>query len=101
MGCVAGRPGSIGEGATGWDMENVWVIKQLSASNWEFEFELAKQILGNSKHYDLKVVSSGNLPIGRNNKNRHSDRTLVAVFSEPPKGDIIADMRWAIHNRHN
>jgi len=79
-------------------MENVYVLKQLSRSNWVFEIDHCKDVLQRRFTEEFKIeVRDYN--VGKNNKNRHSGHTLVVVLKEPPRNGLIAEMRWSLHVR--
>ena len=79
------------------DTEHVYVIKQLSVSNSEFERLSCEYALGCfGEEFEIQVRD---MPSGRNNKNRNSGMTLVVVFAAEPSCDLVAQMRWAVHVR--
>jgi hypothetical protein len=77
--------------------QNVNILKQLSYSNWEFERDHCEQVLQRfTEKFDLEVRDC---PAGKNNKNKNSGKTLVAIFAVPPSNELLAEMRWCIHAR--
>ena len=79
-------------------MEHVEILKQLSASNWEFERDHCEHILqGFAEQFRLEVRD---YPAGKRNKNKGSGRTLVAIFKAAPCNALIAEVRWKIHTRY-
>ena len=80
--------------------EHVVTLKQLSIHNWQFEFDHCEDVLESVIVEKFKLeVRDG--PAGKNNKNKNSGKTLVAVFLEEPDNELIAEMRWKIHTRYN
>jgi hypothetical protein len=79
-------------------MENVYVLKQLSFSNWEFERDTCKHALRVFTG-EFGVQVRDGCPVGKNNKNKNSGKTLVVVFKDPPSNELIAQMRWSLHVR--
>ena len=77
--------------------EHVYVIKQLSVSNSEFERLSCECALG--RFGEVFEIQVRDIPAGRNNKNRNSGMTLVVVFATEPSYDFVAQMRWAVHMR--
>ena len=79
-------------------MENVYVLKQLSSSNWQFERDYCEDVLRQrfTEEFELEVRD---YPAGKKNKNRGSGHTFVAVFKKPPNNELIAEMRWSLHTR--
>lgn len=78
-------------------MESVYILKQLSSSNWEFERDHCEQVLQQfGEEFHLEV---SDYPVGKNNKNKNSGKTLVVIFTEPASNELLAEMRWAIHVR--
>lgn len=73
------------------------VLKQLSSANWEYERDHCEAALNDvDADFALRV---DDIPAGKNNKHRRSGHTLVADFTEEPSFELVADMRWRIHNR--
>ena len=79
-------------------MENVYVMKQLSGSNWEFERDHCGAVLRQQFTEEFKLEVR-DYPAGKHNKNRNSGHTLVAVFNESPSNELVAEMRWSLHVR--
>ena len=79
-------------------MENIYILKQLSSSNWEFERDHCNDVLQQrfTGEFELEVR---NYPAGKRNKNRGSGRTFVVLFKEPPTNELITEMRWSLHVR--
>ena len=74
------------------------VLKQLSSSNWEYERDHCTEVLRTvDADFQLEV---DDVPAGRRNRHRNSGYTLVAHFKEEPSTELVAEMRWRIHNRH-
>ena len=80
------------------DATYVIILKQLSASNWEYERDICSHVLsGLNAQFELLV---DDYIVGKNNKNRNSGYTLIAKFDSEPSHDLIREMRWRIHSRH-
>jgi hypothetical protein len=77
-------------------MVHTVILKQLSHSNWEFEYDMCCRALGDTEGVELAIEDH---PAGKNNKNRGSGKTLVAIFLAEPDHELIAAMRWRIHTR--
>ena len=81
-------------------MSRVFVLKQLSSTNWEFERDHCKDILSEfTDKFDIELEVR-DMPVGKNNKHKNSGKTLVAVFKTSLKNDLVAAMRWKIHGRY-
>ena len=79
-------------------MDTVVVLKQLSKSNWKVEKDTSVDAL--RKEFDNRFeICVRDYPAGKNNKNKNSGKTLVAIFSESPSNELIANMRWCVHTR--
>jgi len=77
-------------------MVHTVILKQLSAANWEFEYKMCCHALGDTEDVELAIEDH---PAGKNNKNRGSQKTLVAIFLAEPDRELIAAMRWRVHTR--
>ena len=74
------------------------ILKQLSASNWEYERDVCSQALsGLVAEFELAV---DDYVVGKNNKRRNSGYTLIAKFKSEPCHELVRVMRWRIHVRH-
>ena len=80
------------------DESCIIILKQLSASNWEYERDVCTHALSDlDADFELAVDDYW---VGRNNKHRNSGRTLIAKFTSEPSCELIRVMRWRIHVRH-
>jgi len=77
-------------------MAHTVILKQLSAANWEFEYDTCCYALGDMRGFQLAIEDH---PAGKNNKNRGSKKTLVAIFLAEPDRELIAAIRWRVHTR--
>ena len=77
-------------------MAHTVILKQLSAGNFEFEYDMCVHALGDLQGFQLAIEDH---PAGKNNKNRYSNKTLVAIFPTEPDHELILAMRWRIHTR--
>lgn len=79
---------------------DVFVLKQLSSTNWEFERDHCADILKEfTDKFDIEIEVR-DIPAGKNNKHKNSGKTLVAVFKASPENDLVAAMRWKIHGMY-
>ena len=78
-------------------MTYTYILKQLSYSNWNFEWQHCEDMLSEFiEEFELEV---GDYPAGKNNKNKNSGKTLVAVFEKEASNKLIAELRWRVHTR--
>ena len=80
------------------DESCIIILKQLSASIWEYERDVCTHALSDlDAKFELLVVD---YIVGKKHKKRNSGYTLIAKFDSEPSNELIREMRWRIHVRH-